>query len=347
MLAVDHVDEHLQQGRPDPAAAGGTRRPAPAVVLVEGDQRRHHRAHPRAQASRSPRQLALAHHRVQVHAVVARARRPRREPEAGGDGADVAVRVGDRAAGRVAAPRLAVAARRPARRQRLRVVVVELERLAWCRAGRRGRCHAPARRRRRGGRPGACPRSPRTPSRSAWPRSPCVTDRRDHRLGDAPGVERRRALVRQQLERMRPAPDGRAVAPPGRIRAVGARRPAAPSPSSIAGATVVPAPSSAAGRTTTPCSAWLRARAQRRRARAAVPIARAAPRHPRAPLAPRPSPAPTAYGTSWPPKSIAISCGGTAPGRPSPGTATKKSRQVVSPRRRVVVASRTLRRRAR
>ena len=78
--AVDDVDEHLEQGRPDPAATGGTRHQhrQSSRKAISGDIIEPIRA---PGISVAPQQLALAHHRVQVQAVVSQphARTPARD----------------------------------------------------------------------------------------------------------------------------------------------------------------------------------------------------------------------------------------------------------------------------
>ena len=168
------------------------------------------------------------------------------------------------------------------------------------------------------------PRGRPAPGRRASPIVATIASR------DPPGVERGRALVAPASAAPGRARGGSSRAPPGRSPPAGRAYAAAPSPSSIADGHrrqhlrvqrrerhAASAACSIAGSTSV--------------APGSLPTAGAVPPPRRAHRARRPSTAPTAYGTSWPPKSIAISCGGPGRRPPSPGTATKKSRQVVSP----------------
>ena len=89
-LAAEHPQQGLDQRRPDPAAArgAGDRRQPP--LLVQGHQRRHHRAHPHPGLDQPADQLALADHRVQVDPVAVDPD-PGAETQAGGDRTAVAL----------------------------------------------------------------------------------------------------------------------------------------------------------------------------------------------------------------------------------------------------------------
>ena len=344
--AVDHVDEHLQQRRSDPAATG-----------CSGHQHRaRHRGRRRAATSSSPsarrasRCPAAAHPRRASSSGGCRSPRatpPTTRPRLVVTAHALPSRVDDREARGVAASRLAAAARRTSRVASTAVVLVEHQR----------RARVPSRSSRsspramhvdvaEAGRGWGLLSITSYAARSAVARSPCSPIAATIASAIAPGVERlRRPRRARAAARRGPARGGTAGTPPGRILPSPRVDPRARRRSASRGRSW-PAPSSAAART-------------RRRARHGAERGRTTSVQGSRPHrwcsastpAGRPGTAtvggPTAYGTSWPPKSIAICCGTTPRLTAQPGHGDEEVEAASSRRSRRRSRSRSLRRQSR